>query len=68
MVIMFILIIVILIEGAFIMAAIDNLNQSVVDLKAAIDAINIPSNNDVAIQAAADSINASIVALKAKTA
>lgn len=50
------------------MAAIDNLNQAVIDLSTAVNAITIPTNNDVAIQAAADSINASIVTLKEKNA
>lgn len=61
------LIIVVLIEGVMIMAAIDNLTQAIADLKATIDNLIIPSGaNDAAIQAAADSVNASILALKAK--
>ncbi len=53
-----------------IMAAIDNLNQSVVDLnaqvvavQAAIAALKSVPNNDAAIQSAADSINTAITTL-----
>lgn len=64
---MFTLILIILsIEWIMIMTAMDNLNKAVADLKETIDALNIPSNNDAAIQAAADSINASIESLKSK--
>lgn len=53
--------------GGNIMAAIDNLTQATLDLKTAVDALVVPTNNDVAIQAAADSINSSIAELKTKT-
>lgn len=66
--IFFLLILTIITTGVIIMAAIDNLNQAVIDLSTAVNAITIPTNNDVAIQAAADSINASIVTLKEKNA
>lgn len=62
-----ILLIIVLIQGVILMAAIDNLNQAVADLQATVDALVVPVSNDAAIQAAADSINASIATLKSKT-
>ncbi len=50
------------------MAAIDNLNTAVEDLKATIGNLVLPINQDTAIQAAADNINTANEALKAKVA
>lgn len=60
------LLIIVLIEGVMIMAAIDNLTQAVAALQSAVAAIILPVDNSAAEQAAADSINASIAALQAK--
>lgn len=60
------LIIVLIIIGVIIMAAIDNLNQAVLDLSNAVNNLSIPTSDDGAIQAAADSINASIAILNSK--
>lgn len=53
--------------GRCIVAAIDSLNQNILDLNATIAAISLPANQDAAIQSAADAVAASNVALKAKT-
>lgn len=51
-----------------IMAAIDNLNSNVADLKATVEGLTLPVNQDTAIQAAADVIAGITAELKAKTA
>ncbi len=61
-----ILIITIVLIWGYTMAAIDNLNQAVNDLRTTIDNMVVPSNNDAAIQTATDNIVAANDALKAK--
>lgn len=61
-----IILLVITIQGAIVMSAIDNLIQATAVLKLAVEQIVIPSNNDAQIQAATDSINNSIANLQAK--